>query len=233
MDHAAFLLQQIIERSPDGVRTTSRDPESGSDRIWYRVRVPVLREMVKQWQARYQEAFGYEDWLTLLDTLYRGESIDERQVAGMILAAFPDHRRRLPLDKLEFWIGQLAGWKEVDSTCQSTFGASELLAAFDDWEALLIRLSYDENIAKRRASLVLLVKSIKSPHPCFLQLALRLIDTLKYERDKRITKAVSWLLRSGLSRHPAEIAAYLGANAGSLPAIALRETRRKLKTGRK
>ena len=66
-----------------------------------------------------------------------------------------------------------------------------------------------------------------------LDLSLQLIDRLKAAKDKRITKAISWLLRKGIKQHRDSIAAYLEAKADSLPAIALRETRKKLATGKK
>ena len=95
-------------------------------------------------------------------------------------------------------------------------------------------LSLDANVNKRRAALVLLTAPVtKSPDERLLRLALRLIDRLCSDKDKRITKAVSWLLRKAIKQHRAAIEAYLSANAERLPAIALRETRRKLATGKK
>ena len=95
-------------------------------------------------------------------------------------------------------------------------------------------LARDENTDKRRAALVLLTAPIsQSPDARILELSLELIDRLKGEKDGRITKAVSWLLRKGIKQHRAAIAAYLEANAAALPAIAARETRRKLATGKK
>ena len=73
----------------------------------------------------------------------------------------------------------------------------------------------------------------QSPDARILDLSFQLIDRLKGEKEGRITKAVSWLLRKGIKQHRDAIAAYVEANAGSLPAIAVRETRRKLATGKK
>jgi 3-methyladenine DNA glycosylase AlkD len=56
---------------------------------------------------------------------------------------------------------------------------------------------------------------------------------LKGERDILITKAVSWLLRSMSARHGPAVAAYLDASAASLPAVVVRETWTKLRTGTK
>ena len=69
--------------------------------------------------------------------------------------------------------------------------------------------------------------------PRFRDLGFEVIEQLKSERPILITKAVSWLLRSMAGRHGAAVAAYLDAEAATLPAVAVRETRTKLKTGTK
>ena len=72
-----------------------------------------------------------------------------------------------------------------------------------------------------------------SSDPRYRDLAFEVIERLKSERPILITKAVSWLLRSMAVRHGLAVAAYLDAQAASLPAIAVRETRTKLRTGTK
>ena len=147
---------------------------------------------------------------------------------------FPRYRRQLPRPQLDAWLGCLDGWAEVDGTCQTVFSAADLLDDWEGWSALLVSLAADDNVNKRRAALVLLTAPItQSADRRILDLSLALVDRLKGERDKRITKAISWLLRKGIKQHRDAIAAYLDAQAESLPAIALRETRRKLATGKK
>ena len=176
----------------------------------------------------------YEDWLALIDSLYRGQSYEERCAPQTLLVKFPRYRRRLPLQQLDAWLGLLDGWAEIDSTCQTVFTAEDLLANWEGWRDLLESLARDSNINKQRAALVLLTAPIsQSADKGILNLSLALIDQLKAEKDKRLTKAISWLLRKGIKQHRAAIAAYLAAQADSLPAIAARETRKKLATGKK
>jgi 3-methyladenine DNA glycosylase AlkD len=102
------------------------------------------------------------------------------------------------------------------------------------WRDLIERLSDDVNINRRRAALVLLTRPTRtSDDPRFRDLAFVVVERLKVERPILITKAVSWLLRSMTARHGPAVAAYLDANAASLPAIAVRETRAKLASGTK
>src|SRR6185312_1309445 len=122
----------------------------------------------------------------------------------------------------------------VDSLCQSNFTADELLLNWPAWHRMLIALSKSKNISKRRASLVLLTGPIAhSADPRFAAVAFENISRLSGERDILITKAISWLLRSMVRYHKKEVAAFLRANAETLPAIAVRETKRKIETGRK
>jgi 3-methyladenine DNA glycosylase AlkD len=109
-----------------------------------------------------------------------------------------------------------------------------MAADWPAWKALIERLAADGNINKRRAALVLLNAPVRgSDDPCFGEVALQVIDTLKAERDILITKAVSWLLRTMTGRHRAAVENYLVRENERLPRIAVRETRIKLATGTK
>lgn len=191
-----------------------------------------MRDFVKAWAKQNKPTF--DQWLNLLDELYGGESLEEKLLAGLLLSAFPKFRSLLSLDKLDGWLGELIGWTEVDGTCQSNFTAKEVLNRWDEWQPFLRNLVADANINKRRASLVLLNRSIReSTDVRFLSLALQQIDMLKFEKDKLITKAVSWLLREAIKHHSEEIARYLDTNRDTLPKSVIHEVETKLNTGKK
>ncbi|MCB0051796.1 MAG: DNA alkylation repair protein, partial [Caldilinea sp.] len=52
-------------------------------------------------------------------------------------------------------------------------------------------------------------------------------------RDRMITKAVSWVLRSMVAAQPETVRRYLDENAGELQSTVVREVQKKLATGRK
>ena len=195
------------------------------------VRVPDRRRIAKTWLKAHRD-WSTSQVLALVDDLVAGETHDEKTLGLLLL----EGRGRRPFGPAEVdrWLDRLVGWAEVDSLCQSTFGPEDLLGDWPVWSRFIRRLSQDANINRRRASLVLLCRSTRSsPDPRLKQLGLEMVEALKGERDILVTKAVSWVLRTMGERHPAEIAAYLEANAATLPAIAVRETRIKLATGRK
>jgi 3-methyladenine DNA glycosylase AlkD len=66
-----------------------------------------------------------------------------------------------------------------------------------------------------------------------VDLAFESIDKFKGDREILVTKVVSWLLRDLIKHHHREVEAYLRENEADLPSVAVRETRRKLLTGRK
>jgi 3-methyladenine DNA glycosylase AlkD len=109
-----------------------------------------------------------------------------------------------------------------------------MLSHWKDWKSLLVSFSKSGNVHKRRASLVLLTRPLReSDDPRLARQAFANLDRLKSEKDILVTKAVSWLLRALIKYHQQEVETYLRDNADCLPKIALRETRNKLKSGRK
>ncbi len=114
-----------------------RSPEtsvthSGTKTLFYGVSLPTMRGFLKTWSAEHKHDFSEADWLAALDALYHGESLEEKVMAGLLLAQYPVYRKSLSLSKFDVWLGQLYGWAEVDSTCPSTFTAKEVLPRWDE-----------------------------------------------------------------------------------------------------
>ena len=233
LDDQSYLLEQFKQASKHDGATTQRPEHLGTDRTMYGLRNAKRREIIQDWINANKDV-SYEDWLALIDGLYHGESYEERCAPQTLLLKFPAYRRQLPLSQLDQWLGLLEGWAEVDSTCQSVFTANDILEKWGEWQALLEQLSYDDNIHKRRASLVLLTTPVtNSPDERLFEQSIQTIETLKHENHKLITKAISWLLRKAIKQHRSQIETYLEEHAESLPAIAVRETQKKLETGKK
>ena len=231
--HHQLILQRFQSAEPGRGQTTQRPEHLGTSRKWYGLKNEQRRAIMLDFIAAHKD-ISDEDWLSLIDALYHGESYEERCAPQTLFRKFTRYRRQLPLAQLDAWLGCLDGWAEIDSTCQTVFSDADLLANWVGWSALLDSLASDRNANKRRAALVLLTAPItKSSDPRILELSLRLIDRLKGETDLRITKAISWLLRKGIKQHRCVIADHLEANAPALPAIAVRETRKKLAIGKK
>jgi 3-methyladenine DNA glycosylase AlkD len=202
----------------------------GSSKPVYMIRAAVFRACVKAWTCRHPDLTPHE-YGQLLDSLSRGETSTEFYVIGELLRHLPKLRVTLEPKRIAPWLGRAEGWCEVDSICQSTFTAEEMLAEWSAWKQVLASLAKSKNLHHRRASLVLLTKPLRDSADTRLgRIAFANVDRLKHERDILITKAVSWLLRDAATNYRRQVEACLKENADSLPKIAIRETN-KLRTG--
>ncbi len=207
---------------------------TGSPRVHLGIGAPGLHDFVAELITEHKSDLTLDAAIPLLTALYAGETVEEPILAGLLLAKLPGLRQALSLEILEGWLDQLTGWVEVDSTCQSTFPPKELYQRWEDWSALLRRLNGSPNINKRRASLVLLIRTVReSDDPRGIGLVFELTEPLKHERDKLITKAISWVLREGAKRHSEAVSGYVDAHARELASHIVREVRVKLETGKK
>ena len=66
-----------------------------------------------------------------------------------------------------------------------------------------------------------------------LKMAFDNVSRLCGEKEILITKAISWVLRSAVKHHKAEVKKFVALNKDTLPKIAVRETTTVLKTGKK
>lgn len=228
------ITRFLTVSASDNPSTQAAGSYTGSQRVHLSVGANGLRDFVSDYLDAHKADLTPENAIPLLDALYVGATIEEPILAGMLLARLPKVRASLPLDVFERWLDQLQGWVEVDSTCQSAFTPKDLYARWDEWAALLRSLNVSPNINKRRASLVIPIRTVReSDDPRGTALVFELVDNLRAERDKRITKAVSWVLREAIKRHRAAVAAYMEGRTDDLAPHVVREVRKKLDTGKK
>lgn len=231
--HHKTLLAELKKHQRKRSHSQSNDSYLSSGHLYYDVSVPARRSMTKAWLKANKEIAAAE-FARVVDSLMRGKSHEEKTVACLLLAGCRSGRAEIGPLQLDKWLDHLVGWAEIDSLCQNVFQADEVLADWPAWKRFLQKLARDKNINKRRAALVFLTRPVHvSDDPRFAALAFENIERLKHERDIIITKAVSWLLRCMTTHHKQAVAAYVAKNSESLPAIAVRETLRKIKTGKK
>ena len=205
----------------------------GTNKPFYHLKSAKGKEIAKKWIKKHP-ALMVKEFVEVLNSLYQGKSHNERTFGGRLLEYLPKLRKQIDPTNIDRWLTGAEGWAEVDSLCQSCFGTDEVLGNWLKWKKLLDGLVKDKDVQKRRASLVLLVKTAgKSKEKKLAGYAFDKIDKLKSERDVLITKAISWLLRALTYNHRKDVQDYLAKNVGLLPAIAIRETKNKLETGKK
>lgn len=205
----------------------------GTDKLCYSIKSSVKKQIVQDWLKKHPQ-FSLIEYKNLLDSLSQGASHEEVNFIGKLLQFSSELRKKLKPQFLGKWLNNTQGWAEVDSICQSKFSSKEMLNQWNRWHKLLIELSESSNIQKRRASLVLLTRPVRECSDTkFANLAFTIINKLKGEREILITKAISWLLRDLIRNHRKKVISYLNKEQDNLPKVAVRETKNKLRTGKK
>jgi len=231
--HHKNLLAELEKHQRTRAHSQANDSYLSSGHHYYDVSIPTLRALAKAW-LKGNKGIADREFLAVLASLYRGHSYEEKVLASILLSYRRAGRKTIRTKQLDAWLDGLAGWAEIDSLCQSAFTAEEVLGNWSEWQSFIRKLSRDRNINKRRAALVFLTGPVRrSDDERLAALAFDMIEALKPEREIIVTKAVSWLLRSLVQNHKRAVAAYVKENRNSLPAVAVRETTRKIATGRK
>jgi len=230
--HHKVLLADLEKHRRRRAHSQANDSYLSSGHHYYDVSIPALRALAKAWLKENKNVPATE-FSAVLDSLYRGKSYEEKVLASVILSYHRAGRGVISTKQLDAWLDLLVGWAEVDSLC-AWWTAEEVIAGWPEWQRFIRSLSRNRNINKRRAALVFLTGPLRRSNDGRLAaLAFETVEELKSESDKMITKSVSWLLRSMVPHHKRALSAYLKDNRQALPAIAVRETARKIATGRK
>jgi 3-methyladenine DNA glycosylase AlkD len=231
--HHKDLLDAIKKHAQKKNPTKLPDTYSGSSHKSYFLATNQLRTLAKEWVKIHKDITTVE-FIEFLTSLFHGESYEEKSVGGKILEYSKHLRKRIKPTDIDDWIEHLQGWAEIDSLCQSSFTADNILENWQEWEKQILLFARSNNISKNRASLVLLTGTVnKSDDKRLSDLAFTTINILQKEKDILITKAISWLLRDLITYNKAKVETFLDNHKNTLPKIALRETKRKLLTGRK
>jgi 3-methyladenine DNA glycosylase AlkD len=226
------LLLEIIKNSGEPTQHTFVDSYLGNSNPRLAISMPKLRSVCKNWYN--EKNITKKDFFQLITSLIKGPSSTEKMTGGIFLDFDRKHLDQFDPKILELWLNHLQGWVEVDTLCYGHFKVDQVLENWTSWKRILVKLNKSENINKRRASLVLLCKSLtRSDDERLSRLTFQLIDSVKHEKEILITKAISWTLRSMVKLHRNDLKKYITKNKITLPAIAVRETQTKLKTGRK
>ena len=233
-EHAWLVEQLRAGGRPQRGAGENNDSYGSGGHPFFNVSIPDLRRIARGWLGAHRKRADDAEVIALAGRLITGEAYEEKVLGAVILGYSPRARRLATPAMVEAWLDHVAGWAEIDSLCAGVFPAEHMAGDWPAWRALIERLAGHANINKRRAALVLLCTTSRTSDDLrFRDLAFEVVERLKGERPILITKAVSWLLRSMTQHHAAAVSAYLEANAPSLPAIAVRETRTKLRSGTK
>jgi len=226
------ILEQIQHHAGKPTQHTFLNTYLGNSHPRYPITIPLLRKIAKEWMKVHRD-LPVSKFSSALTSLIKGKSSTEKTMVGILLDYSTLNQRKFDPKLFNTWLNYLQGWAEVDSLCTGRYSDSEIISQWKTWKPLLLQFSKSISIQKRRASLVLLCSPLRKSYDARLSsMALQNIERLKNEKEILITKAISWVLRSMVKHHRDEVVKFMKQETG-LPAIAVRETRRVLETGRK
>lgn len=197
----------------------------------YNVSMPDMRKIASLFKKE-NNSLTFAQYRSLLNELLSASSFEEKVMGTLILGLFPKLLSQITNATLDAWLSGLTGWAEVDIYSDEV--DKWLTSNPKQGVALLKRWNKDEYLEKRRASLVVLCRTLRhDSDPKWKTLAFDFINNLTHEKHVMITKAISWILRAMIKFHKIEVHRYLNEHRTTLPKIAIREVTRKLETGRK
>jgi 3-methyladenine DNA glycosylase AlkD len=167
------------------------------------------------------------------DALWQRAVREEMVVAALLHGHDERSRSRFGLRRADRWARLVDNWETADA-----LGAWLAARATADDPGrrypMLETLAGRTNPWSRRVGLVGCIGTARTPGarewwPRVTEIVLRLAG----DREAGIPKAISWVLREHTRNTSAEVAVFIDAYRADLPAIAVRETRRKLETGTK
>ncbi|HZY82296.1 MAG TPA: DNA alkylation repair protein [Cyclobacteriaceae bacterium] len=227
------VLALIEKNSGTPTQHTFLDSYLGNDHPRYAINAPTMRTIGNDWMRSHKQ-MSADEFGAMLTSLSEGKSGTEKVMIGILLDNATAEQKQFDPTLFDKWLDQLVGWAEVDSVCTGKYCITEIPNNIPQWKKILTAFSKSKNINKRRASIVFLCSPVsQSDDPRLAEIAFANIDRLKSEKEIIITRAISWVLRSMYKHHKKALEIYLKKNEKTLPAIAVRETKIKLKTGKK
>jgi 3-methyladenine DNA glycosylase AlkD len=203
-----------------------------TSRPFYGARVGDLRATAADWLRAHPGATG-EQVAGLADRLWGTGVREEQLVACFLLARDRAALAATDPGRVRSWTALLDNWETTDQLGMNVLGP---LVATDPAARLgpLATLAGDPSPWARRLALVACTRLARADDPArWWPAVAELVLALAGDRQAALPKASSWVLRSWLAPCPGQVAAFVDANAGRLPAMAVRETRAKLATGSK
>ena len=108
----------------------------GTNNKIYHLKNAVEKQIAKDFIKRHPD-ISKDQFLDLLDALYVGESFNERCFGTKLIPHKKSFKVLFSPRRVFDWLTNLFGWSEVDSLCQSTFTAKDLLENWTEWESTI------------------------------------------------------------------------------------------------
>jgi 3-methyladenine DNA glycosylase AlkD len=184
-------------------------------RGWY---TAELRKVAKRFRRAILAEHGLPYLLLVADQLFRGEMMEEKHFAVMLLEDMTEHFGRAEFKLFETWLDRITSWADHDGLVHYLIGP--MVANEPAFLDRLPRWAKKRSIWHQRAAAVSLIHSTRQ-HKNFGDIQ-RMTELLLTSDDDMVQKGLGWLLREAAKANPKQTVAYLVTIRDRTPRFVLR-----------
>jgi len=184
-------------------------------RGWY---TAELRKVAKRFRRAILAEHGLPYLLLVADQLFRGEMMEEKNFAVMLLEGMTTQFGRTEFNLFESWLDRVSNWADHDALVHYLIGP--MVADKDIYLARLPRWAKKKSIWHQRAAAVSLIHSTRQ-HKNFDHIQ-HMTELLLASEDDMVQKGLGWLLREAAKANPDQTVAYLMEIRDRTPRLVLR-----------
>jgi 3-methyladenine DNA glycosylase AlkD len=184
-------------------------------RGWY---TAELRKVAKRFRRAILAEQGLPYLLLVADQLFRGELLEEKAFAVMMLEGMTAQFGRAEFKLFESWLDRITSWADHDALVHCLIGP--MIAPDDAYLARPPKWAKKKSVWHQRAAAVSLIHSTRQ-HKNFDHIQ-RMTELLVTSNDAMVQKGLGWLLREAAKANPDQTVAYLMTIRERAPRLVLR-----------
>ena len=184
-------------------------------RGWY---TGELRKVAVRFRRTIAAENGIPYLVQVADELFRGDVLEEKIFAVLMLEAVVDECRNPEFKLFESWLDRISSWADHDGLVHYLLGP--MIAADPRLLPRPLRWAKSKQRWHRRAAAVSLIHSTRQ-HKNFDHIQ-RITELLLPDKDDMVQKGLGWLLREAAKFNREETVAYLMSIRDRTPRLVLR-----------
>ena len=181
-------------------------------------RTGELRKMAVRFRRTIIAENGVPFLLQVADQLFRGEILEEKLLAVVMLQGIVGEFGKVEFKLFERWLDRISTWADHDALVHYLIGP--MIAADAAFLPRLPRWTKARKRWHQRAAAVGLIHSIRQ-HKNFGDIQ-RITEMLLISDDDMVQKGLGWLLREAAKANPKQTVDYLMTIRGRTPRLVLR-----------
>jgi 3-methyladenine DNA glycosylase AlkD len=184
-------------------------------RGWY---TAELRKVAVRFRRAILAEQGLQYLVQVADQLFRGEMLEEKNFAVMLLEGMTPQFGRAEFKLFESWLDRISSWADHGALVHYLIGP--MIAADDVFLSRPPRWARKKSRWHQRAAAVSLIHSTRQ-HKNFADIQ-RITEMLLTSDDDMVQKGLGWLLREAAKANPGQTVRYLMTIRVRTPRLVLR-----------